>query len=131
MPAWPALAALADRYPQTLHLIPLDVADLEAARLAAELVGAADDGDGARSLEERLARKGVQPFAVQERKAAEQTTKLVYSTIGVTYQEKDEQFIRQITPRQNFTRLADNTASTIGNTTVLPRRSHGRMLSCQ
>ena len=43
MPAWPELAALADRYPQTLHLIPLDVADMEATRLAAELVGAMTD----------------------------------------------------------------------------------------
>jgi len=35
MPEWPELNALASRFPQTLHILPLDVASIESARAAA------------------------------------------------------------------------------------------------
>jgi NAD(P)-dependent dehydrogenase (short-subunit alcohol dehydrogenase family) len=36
MPSWPELATLSTRYPQTLHLLPLDVASIESAQAAAQ-----------------------------------------------------------------------------------------------
>jgi NAD(P)-dependent dehydrogenase (short-subunit alcohol dehydrogenase family) len=43
MPDWPDLAALAGRYPATLHVIPLDVSSLESARAASQTVAAITD----------------------------------------------------------------------------------------
>jgi len=43
MPDWPELAALADRYPETLRTIPLDVGVAESAHAAAQAVGASAD----------------------------------------------------------------------------------------
>lgn len=38
MSDWPELAALAERFPETLHAVPLDVASVESARAAAQTV---------------------------------------------------------------------------------------------
>jgi NAD(P)-dependent dehydrogenase (short-subunit alcohol dehydrogenase family) len=38
LPDWPELTALADKYPQALHLVPLDVRSMESVRNAAEVV---------------------------------------------------------------------------------------------
>ena len=38
LPDWPELTALADQYPQALHLVPLDVRSMESVRNAAEVV---------------------------------------------------------------------------------------------
>ncbi len=43
MPAWPALSTLADQYPRTLHIIPLDVSSVESARCAAQIVAVSTD----------------------------------------------------------------------------------------
>ncbi|MBN2002397.1 MAG: SDR family oxidoreductase [Anaerolineae bacterium] len=43
MPEWPDLSALAAQYPQTLHVIPLDVSSIESARVAARAVAALTD----------------------------------------------------------------------------------------
>ncbi len=40
MPAWPELGQLVTRYPQTLHLVPLDVGDTDSVRAAAQAVAA-------------------------------------------------------------------------------------------
>ncbi|HLO34124.1 MAG TPA: SDR family NAD(P)-dependent oxidoreductase [Anaerolineales bacterium] len=40
LPEWPELSSLAGGYPQTLHLIPLDVGSRECVRAAAQSVGA-------------------------------------------------------------------------------------------
>jgi NAD(P)-dependent dehydrogenase (short-subunit alcohol dehydrogenase family) len=46
MPDWPELAALAERFPDMLHLVPLDVASAESAQAAAQTVaGMADRVD--------------------------------------------------------------------------------------
>jgi NAD(P)-dependent dehydrogenase (short-subunit alcohol dehydrogenase family) len=38
MPDWPDLAALAERFPETLHAVPLDVTSVESTRAAAQAV---------------------------------------------------------------------------------------------
>jgi NAD(P)-dependent dehydrogenase (short-subunit alcohol dehydrogenase family) len=43
LPEWPELAALAGRYPQTLHLLPLDVASTESAHSAAQTAAQCTD----------------------------------------------------------------------------------------
>ncbi len=46
MPDWPDLAALAERFPETLHAVPLDVTSVESAQAAAQAVaGMADRVD--------------------------------------------------------------------------------------
>lgn len=40
LPHWPELAALTERYPQTLQLVPLDVGSVESVHVAAQTVGA-------------------------------------------------------------------------------------------
>jgi ABC-type uncharacterized transport system involved in gliding motility auxiliary subunit/ABC-type transport system involved in cytochrome c biogenesis permease component len=46
-----------------------------------------------KSVEKRLLDKGVKPFTVQSFEATQVSSKLVYSTIGVAYRERDEEFI--------------------------------------
>jgi ABC-type uncharacterized transport system involved in gliding motility auxiliary subunit/ABC-type transport system involved in cytochrome c biogenesis permease component len=46
-----------------------------------------------KSVERRLLDKGVKPFTVESVEATQVSSKLVYSTIGVAYREKDEEFI--------------------------------------
>jgi NAD(P)-dependent dehydrogenase (short-subunit alcohol dehydrogenase family) len=43
MPEWPELAALADRYPDTLHVVPLDVGSTESVQVAAQAVAETTD----------------------------------------------------------------------------------------
>ena len=43
LPDWPDLSALAGRYPQALHIIPLDVSSIESARAASQAVAAITD----------------------------------------------------------------------------------------
>jgi NAD(P)-dependent dehydrogenase (short-subunit alcohol dehydrogenase family) len=43
MPEWPDLAALADRCPGTLHVVPLDVSSLESVQAASETVARTTD----------------------------------------------------------------------------------------
>jgi len=43
MPEWPDLFSLADQYPQTLHIIPLDISSLESVYAAAHAVAAITD----------------------------------------------------------------------------------------
>ena len=38
MPGWPELDALAGRFPETLHIVPLDVCSIDSARAAARIV---------------------------------------------------------------------------------------------
>ena len=43
MPEWPELSDLADRYPETLHIVPLDVRSIDSARDAAKAVAGVTD----------------------------------------------------------------------------------------
>lgn len=43
MPEWPDLSTLAGQYPQTLHILPLDVSSVESTRAAAEAVAVITD----------------------------------------------------------------------------------------
>jgi ABC-type uncharacterized transport system involved in gliding motility auxiliary subunit len=47
----------------------------------------------AKSIEQRLLDKGVRPFQVSNVEATQMSAKLVYSTLGVAYRERDEEFI--------------------------------------
>lgn len=56
----------------------------------------------AKSLEETLLDKGVQPFSVQIFKGDQHSTQLVYSSIGIAYKEKKEEILPQVTSRNLY-----------------------------
>ncbi|MCF6283964.1 MAG: Gldg family protein, partial [Candidatus Hydrogenedentes bacterium] len=51
------------------------------------------------AIEKRMLAKGVQPFNVQAMSQDEMTSKLVYSSIGVGYEDKAEEILPQIVPQ--------------------------------
>jgi len=51
------------------------------------------------ALEKRMLDKGVEPFSVRAVGQDEVTNKLIYSTIGVGYLDKEEEFIPQVMPQ--------------------------------
>ena len=53
-----------------------------------------------KSIERRLAEKGVTPFAEQTVEATQVSTKLVYATLGIAYREKDEEYLSPIKPQR-------------------------------
>ena len=63
-----------------------------------------EEKDKKKSLEERLIDKGVRPFSVRALRSDEATTKLIYSSIGVEFKEKEEEIIPRIMP-QNLPEL--------------------------
>jgi ABC-2 type transport system permease protein len=70
----------------------------------------------AKSVERRLLEKGVEPFTAAKREATQVTSKLVYSTIGVAYREKDEEFITPVRP-ENLQQLEYRLANVIAKMT--------------
>jgi len=50
----------------------------------------------AETVEQRMLDKGVEPFAARAMSEDEMTSKLVYSSIGVAYKDKSEEFIPQV-----------------------------------
>lgn len=54
----------------------------------------------AKSIERRLLEKGVRPFTVESYEATETSAKLIYSTLGIAYREKDEEFITPVVPQR-------------------------------
>lgn len=70
----------------------------------------------AKSIERRLLEKGVKPFTVESYEATQTSSKLVYSTLGVAYREKDEDFITPIVP-QRLSELEYLLANTIAKIT--------------
>ncbi len=71
---------------------PKDAAKLDLAKKRA--------AEKAKSIERRLLEKGVKPFTVESYEATQTSSKLVYSTIGVAYREKDEDFITPVVPQR-------------------------------
>ncbi|MBI3722982.1 Gldg family protein, partial [bacterium] len=53
-----------------------------------------------KSIERRLAAKGVRPFPTQTFEVTETSTKYIYSAIGIAYLERDEELIPQIDERR-------------------------------
>ena len=51
-----------------------------------------------KNVEERLLDKGVKPFSVQAFSGDEMTNKLIYSSIGIAYKDREEEILPQITP---------------------------------
>lgn len=52
-----------------------------------------------KKLEERMLEKGIEPFSVQALSQDQMTTKLVYSSVGVAYKDKNEEIITPIMPQ--------------------------------
>ena len=76
--------------------IHMEVANVLAPREEEKKEGEEDE-EGA--LEKRMLDKGVQPFSVRAIGEDEVTNKLVYSSIGVGYKDKEEEIIPQVMPR--------------------------------
>ena len=58
-----------------------------------------DEDDEEKALEERMLDKGIRPFSVQDMSGDQMTSKLIYSTIGIGYKDKQEELIPQVMPR--------------------------------
>jgi ABC-2 type transport system permease protein len=71
-----------------------------------------DEGDQNKKVEERMLDKGVRPFATQSGGSTDVSTKLVYSSVGIAYQDKTEEIIPQVMPR-NLQDLEYRLVSTI------------------
>ena len=56
------------------------------------------------AIEKRMLDKGVQPFSVQALEEDQVTSKLVYSSIGVAYKDREEEILPQVMP-QNLDQL--------------------------
>lgn len=56
-------------------------------------------GSEEEAIEKRMLDKGVEPFNVQAMSQDEVTNKLIYSSIGVAYRDKPEEFIPQVMPQ--------------------------------
>lgn len=68
--------------------------------------------DNEKKIEERMLDKGVEPFAVRVMEEGSQTSKLVYSSIGVAYKDKPEEILPQIMP-QSLEELEYRLVSTV------------------
>jgi len=64
-----------------------------------EIAEAAGNAEKAKSLEERIQEKGIQPFQVKSVEQDEMGIKLIYSGISIAYKEKEEEIIPQVIPR--------------------------------
>ncbi len=73
---------------------------LEVANVFADRDDDAETGDSEeKAIERRMLDKGVEPFNVQAMSQDEVTSRLVYSSIGVAYRDKPEEFISQVMPQ--------------------------------
>ena len=70
----------------------------------------------AKSVERRLLEKGVEPFTAAKREATQVSSKLVYSTLGVAYREKDEEFITPVRP-ENLQQIEYRLANVVAKMT--------------
>jgi ABC-2 type transport system permease protein len=68
--------------------------------------------DSDKALEKRLLDKGVKPFAVDAMSQNQITSKLIYSSIGIGYKDKNEEILPQILP-QNLIELEYRLVGTI------------------
>lgn len=71
-----------------------------------------DEEDADKKIEERMLDKGVEPFAVRVMEQGSQTSKLVYSSLGVAYKDKTEEILPQIMP-QSLEELEYKLVSTV------------------
>ena len=71
-----------------------------------------EEKDADKKLEERMLDKGVQPFAVRVMEQGSQTSKLIYSSLGIAYKDKKEEILPQIMP-QSLEELEYRLVSTI------------------
>jgi ABC-2 type transport system permease protein len=58
----------------------------------------AEEDDASKAIEERMLDKGVAPFQVRAVESDQVTSKLVYSSIGVAYKDKEMEMIPQVVP---------------------------------
>lgn len=73
---------------------------LEVANVFADPDEAPEKGDSEeKAIERRMLDKGVEPFNVQAMSQDEVTSRLVYSSIGIAYRDKPEEFISQVMPQ--------------------------------
>jgi len=61
--------------------------------------GEEEEEDEEDALEQRMLDKGVQPFSVQAMGNDEITNKLVYSSLGIAYKDREEEIIPQVVPQ--------------------------------
>lgn len=82
-------------------VIPMRAANVlaKAGDFGLEEEGEQDAGDEGKAIEERMLDKGVVPFQVQAMDQDQITSKLVYSSIGVAYRDKPEEFIPRVIPQ--------------------------------
>ncbi len=73
---------------------------LEVANVFADPDEDPEKGDSEeKAIERRMLDKGVEPFNVQAMSQDEVTSRLVYSSIGIAYRDKPEEFISQVMPQ--------------------------------
>lgn len=82
---------------KTIHLEAANVVG-QASMPGEEQEGAGEE-DEERLVEERMLDKGVRPFSVQALSQDEVTSKLIYSSIGVGYLDREEEIIPEIVPQ--------------------------------
>ena len=71
-----------------------------------------EEGGEEEAIEKRMLDKGVEPFSVQAMSQDEVTNKLVYSSIGIGYKDKQEEIIPKVMP-QSIMELEYRIVSTI------------------
>ncbi len=65
----------------------------------ADLMGEDDPEDEEAALKRRMFERGVQPFGVQTIDEDQVSTKMIYSSIGIAYRDREEEFIPQVVPQ--------------------------------
>jgi ABC-2 type transport system permease protein len=78
--------------PRAIHMETAHV--IQPARTTSE----AEVGTEEEAVEKRLLDKGIRPFSVRALREDEVVNKLVYSTIGVAYKDKDEEILPRVLP---------------------------------
>ncbi len=65
----------------------------------ADFMGEDDPEDEEAALKRRMFERGVQPFGVQTIDEDQVSTKMIYSSIGIAYRDREEEFIPQVVPQ--------------------------------
>jgi ABC-type uncharacterized transport system involved in gliding motility auxiliary subunit len=103
-------------HPQAANLVLKTEAEENAPEIGGEEPGetaeAVEKKKRVKTIERRLMEKGVQPFEVQTVEATQQSSKVIFATLGLAYREKDEEFIQPLA-RQTLGQLEYNIAQTV------------------
>ncbi|MFO7775639.1 MAG: Gldg family protein [Candidatus Hydrogenedentota bacterium] len=62
-------------------------------------IGDEEEADDETSLRERMYERGVRPFSVQTIDEDQVSTQMIYSSIGIAYRDREEEFIPQVVPQ--------------------------------